>query len=357
MTSLMNRTSEIARMASTSAISGVIQSFFRGVATLRVGFNTFIHDLRVKIVTHMRRGGSLCNTACMSSPSPYSPLRRSIRREFDIRGACYSVTEWGDPGAPLFLYLHGWADTGSTFQFVVDALQDDWHVVAPDWRGFGRSTADGASYWFPDYIADLHELLDLYTPDQPARLVGHSMGANVAALYAGTMPERVAAFVNLEGFGLVDSDPADAPRRYRQWIDAAQAGAEFSTYADLRALAIRIARRNPHMDPAHAEFVASEWGAELEDGRVILRADPLHKLPNPNLYRRSEAEACWRAITAGVLLVTGGESELASFVGVDARARCPGDTSVIIEKAGHMLQFDAPVELAAEIETFLKQYL
>ena len=320
-------------------------------------FNTFIHDLRVKIVTRTHGSRSVCNTDCMSPPPTYSPLQRSLRREFDIRGARYGVTEWGDPGGPLFFYLHGWADTGSTFQFVVDALQDNWHVVAPDWRGFGRSTAAGASYWFPDYLADLHELLKLYTPERPARLVGHSMGANVAALYAGTMPERVEALVNIEGFGLADSDPADAPGRYRQWIDAAQVQPEFSTYSDLRALSTRIAKRNPQMNPAHAEFAASEWGAEQEDGRAVLRADPLHKLPNPVLYRRAEAEACWRAISADVLLVTGGESELARHIGVDARAHCPGDRSVSIEKAGHMLHFDAPVELAAEIETFLREYL
>lgn len=320
-------------------------------------FNTFIHDLRVKIVTGMQHGGSLCNTDLMSSLEKYSPVQRSLRREFDIRGARYSVTEWGDPGAPLFVFLHGWADTGSTFQFVVDALQADWHVVAPDWRGFGRSTVAGASYWFPDYLADLDELLNIYTPERPARLVGHSMGANVAALYAGAMPERVQAFVNVEGFGLMDSDPSDAPGRYREWLKAAQGNATFSVYSDWQALTTRIAKRNPHMDPALAEFVASEWGIELEDGRVSLRADPLHKMPNPVLYRRAEAEACWRMITADVLLVTGGASDHARYFGAANQAHCPGDSAVSIEKAGHMLHFEAPAELAAEIEAFLKQYL
>jgi pimeloyl-ACP methyl ester carboxylesterase len=265
--------------------------------------------------------------------------------------------EWGDPAAPLFLYLHGWADTGSTFQFVVDALQDDWHVVAPDWRGFGRSTADVSSYWFPDYLADLHELLDLYSPELPARLVGHSMGANVAGLYAGTIPERVQAVVNIEGFGLAESDSADAPIRYREWIEAARAKPAFSTYADLGALSQRIAKRNPQMAPSHAGFVAAEWGAEQEDGRVVLRADPLHKLPNPILYRRAAAEACWHAITADVLLVTGGKSEIARHLGIDDEVDLPHDQSVCIPNAGHMPHFDTPNELAAEIETFLRQYL
>jgi pimeloyl-ACP methyl ester carboxylesterase len=293
----------------------------------------------------------------MSSTPTYSPLQPGHRREFDIRDARYSVTEWGNPGAPLFFYLHGWADTGSTFQFVVDALEDDWHIVAPDWRGFGRSTANVSSYWFPDYLADLHELLSLYSPEEPVRLVGHSMGANVGGLYAGTMPERVQAFINIEGFGLKDSDPADAPGRFRKWIEAEQTKPEFSTYADLHALSTRITKRNPQMDPAHAEFVAAEWGAEQDDGRVILRADPLHKLPNPILYRRDAAEACWRAITADVLLVTGGKSELADHLGIDDGVDLPHDQSVCIPDAGHMPHFEVPGELAAEIEAFLRQYL
>ncbi len=287
----------------------------------------------------------------------YQPIRQSLRREFDIRGARYSVTEWGNPDAPLLVYLHGWADTGSTFQFVVDAMRRDWHVVAPDWRGFGRSTVDCASYWFPDYLADLDELLYIYAPEEPARIVGHGMGANVAALYAGTMPDRVRAFVNLEGFGLVDSDPQDAPRRYRRWLADARARRSFSEYGDLAALASRIAKRSPQMNAGQAAYVAAEWAEEQEDGRMILRADPKHKLPNPVLYRRAEAEACWDRITAEVLLVTGRASELARRFADATVASCPADREVRIAGAGHMLHFEAPAELAAEIEGFLADHL
>ena len=293
----------------------------------------------------------------MKVPSLYTTEQRGRRRKFDIRGVEYSVTEWGKSSSPLFVYLHGWADTGATFQFVVDALNTDWHIVAPDWRGFGRSTVESTSYWFPDYLADLHELLAIFSPDQPARIVGHSMGANIAGLYAGAMPERVRAFVNIEGFGLVDSDPADAPMRYRQWIEAAQSVPAFTRYADFQALAGRIAQRNPHMSAAQAEFVAREWSTAREDGQVELRADPRHKLPNPVLYRRAEAEACWKAIKADVLLVTGEASDLASHFGSIGGAACPGDQAVVIEAAGHMLHFEAPAELAAIIEGFLSKYL
>ncbi len=124
----------------------------------------------------------------MNKTAPYqakTPIRRQV---LPIRGLDHSISEWGDENAPLLIYLHGWADTGSTFQFVVDELTQDWHVVAPDWRGFGRTAHSAGTYWFPDYIADLHELLRHFSQDAAVSLVGHSMGGNIASLYAGVMP-------------------------------------------------------------------------------------------------------------------------------------------------------------------------
>ncbi len=283
----------------------------------------------------------------------YQPKVRRAEREFAIRGANYCVYEWGDRHAPLLVYLHGWADTGSTFQFVVDALREEWHVVAPDWRGFGRSTCECQSYWFPDYVADLNALLDIFSPDDPIRLVGHSMGGNVGSLYAGTMPERVRAFVNVEGFGLPDSDPADAPGRYRAWIEAGNAVPRFSEYANLEALAHRIRKRHPAMADPEALFVAGEWASRGTDGVARLRADPRHKLPGPILYRRAEALACCRAVTADVLFVTGSTSEFAQKYGHVPTPLFPDCKSVAIDGAGHMPHFEAPGALAGVIEDFL----
>lgn len=287
----------------------------------------------------------------------YQPIVPRTLRELPVRHANYCIYEWGDPDAPLVVYLHGWGDTGSTIQFVVDALQSDWRVIAPDWRGFGRSTCACSSYWFPDYLADLHGLLKVYSPREPVRLIGHSMGANVGSLYAGTMPERVRAFVNIEGFGLVDSDPEDAPRRYHDWINAEAASAQFSTYRDFDALALRIRKRSPGMSPAAAAFVAREWAEAEPAGEVRLRADPRHKLPNPVLYRRSEAAACWRATTAEILLVEGSESRFVANSNSVASHKYPQAAKVSIEGAGHMLHFEAAAALAAAGEDFLRKTL
>jgi len=293
----------------------------------------------------------------MSQMTPFIPDRPPRTREIEVRGLEVHVTEWGEDGSPLLVYLHGWADTGATFQFVVDSLPDAWHVVAPDLRGFGRTACDCSSYWFPDYLADLAELLDVLSPDNPAVLVGHSMGGNIASLFAGVLPERVRALVNIEGFGLPDSDPGEAPGRYRAWIEEMRGPESFQTYPDVGALAERIARRHRNMDLARATFVARLWGRERFDGKVVLRADPRHRLPNPVLYRRAEAEACWRAITAPVLLVTGAASDFAARGLGDLTTVLPQAAHVVIEGAGHMLHFERPEALAATIDAYLAAVL
>jgi pimeloyl-ACP methyl ester carboxylesterase len=287
----------------------------------------------------------------MANRGEYEPSVTKRLHTKTIRGVEYHINDWGDKDAPLIFYLHGWADTGSTFQFVVDALEADWRVIAPDWRGFGRTVHRCDSYWFPDYLADLHALLDEFSQGTPARLVGHSMGANVASLYAGTMPERVSAFVNVEGFGLPDSDPAEAPQRYRDWLTSGRERLEFSTYPDFDALAARIRKRNPGLAAAQADFVAREWA--VEEGSVVrLRADPRHKLPNPVLYRRAEAEACWRNVRAPVLLISGDRSPFAAELGKLEDLPFPDKRSTSIPGSGHMIHFEAPASLARHIEQF-----
>ena len=278
--------------------------------------------------------------------------RKEVR--LPIRGIDYCVYEWGDSSAPTLIYLHGWADMGATFQFVVDALEKDWFIVAPDWRGFGRTQTMADNYWFPDYLADLHALLQHYSPNTPATLVGHSMGANIAALYAGSFAERIARLINVEGFGLPDKDPAEAPLRYRAWIESLDSGLTFSSYADFGALARRIKKQSPRLSDAAAHFIAREWGVADADGRIQLRADRRHKQPNAVLYRRAEAEACWRAIRAEILLVSGDSGPFSLELDAVDVLPFPKHETRVIEGSGHRVHFDAPKRLAAIIESFLR---
>ena len=277
-----------------------------------------------------------------------------------VRGLRYHCRCWGDGRAPKVFMLHGWMDVSASFQFVVDALRGDWRVIAPDWRGFGLSEwAKGGGYWFPDYFADLDRLLEHFQPDAPAVLTGHSMGGNVAAMYAGIRPERVAKLVDLEGFGLRGARAEQAPKRYAQWLgELADKKPSFRDYDSFEALAERLCGNNPRLPRDKALFLARHWGMEKE-GRVQLASDPAHKLVNPVLYRLEEAEACWRNVAAPVLWVAGAESKAAEFLKLSprdlaARKACFRHlTERVIPEAGHMLHHDQPERLAEVIDEFL----
>ena len=256
--------------------------------------------------------------------------------------------------------LHGWMDVSASFQFFVDALRADWDVYAPDWRGYGLTEWGKADcYWFPDYIADLDVLLDRIQSAFPVNLVGHSLGGNVAALYAGVRPGRVAKLVNLEGFGMPPTRPEDAPKRYARWLDELRERPGLRPYANFDALADRLRKSNPRLTQERADFLARHWGRDAGDGSVVLRGDPAHKIVNPVLYRVDEAHACWQQVRAPVLWVEAAQSDTPTRMKLDAaelarrRAAFANIQVQIMDDAGHMLHHDQPDALARLVEDFL----
>ena len=270
------------------------------------------------------------------------------------------MREWGSASHPTLVLLHGWMDVSASFQFLVDALSEERHVIAPDWRGFGLSGRAGSdSYWFPDYLADLDRLLDLVSPGEPVDLAGHSMGGNVACLYAGVRPHRVRRLINLEGFGLAEQSPQSAVARYGRWLDEVAIEQRFRDYADFDALAERLARDNPRLTPARARYLAEHWSQRSPGGRVELLCDPAHRRVNPVRYRVDEAFACWQAIEAPVLWVEGANSATAGHLRLDQaelslrRRQFRALQFEVIDECGHMLHLDQPERLATLIEDFL----
>ena len=286
------------------------------------------------------------------------------RSEFlQVRGLRSHVRHWGREGAPKIFMVHGWMDVAASFQFVVDCLQGDWHVIAPDWRGFGLSERTPSDcYWFADYVADLEVILDHYAPEEAVNLLGHSMGGNVVSLYAGVRPARIRRLVNLEGFGMPVTRPEQSPRRYAKWLDELKAGASMRAYPSVDAVAARLQKTNPRLTDARAAFLAQHWSAPNAAGEWEILGDPRHKLPSPLLYQVEEVLACWRAITAPVLWVEAEDTNMWQWMGPKPEARIEIDRRLaqlrdvrpnMMADAGHMLHHDQPEQLARLLEAFL----
>lgn len=298
----------------------------------------------------------------------YQPKRPSRSEFVRIRNLDYHVRVWGEPApgkTPLVL-VHGWMDVAASYQFVVDAFDGDHYVVAPDWRGYGRTEVPATdNYWFPDYLADLDFLVDHYSPEGAVDLVGHSMGGNVAMLYTGSRPQRIRRLVNLEGFGMPATRPSQAPGRYAKWMDELKAyhrgELDLKDYADAAGVAQRLMKTNRRLRQDQADWLARHWARREDDGRWRILGHGAHKIVNASLFRVDEVLEIYRAIACPVLAVEASDDSLGvwwkgryTLAEYHERLKAVSDLRIArIEDAGHMLHHDQPRQLAQVIEAFL----
>jgi len=279
-----------------------------------------------------------------------------------IHGLKQRVYTWGSPRKPKLFFLHGWLDTGAGFQFLVEHLQNRFHCIAPDMRGYGRSeqSKNPLGYFFYEYVADAHELFLKFSPKQPIRLLGHSLGGIVASIYAGTFPERVAQLINVEGYLIPPRSPKVAPERAWSWIEAV-GKKRFRVFPTLTGFAERLQKSNPHLTQTRALFLAKYLTKKTGRG-YTMAADPKHKMIEPYWVPLEVHYAFWEKIRARSLLVSAEHTEMAArFKGPDfwaevreREAHFPAGTRVEqIAACGHMVHHHRPEELAKLVLNFL----
>lgn len=113
-----------------------------------------------------------------------------------VRGGDLALTHWSGDG-PAIIALHGITANGLSFGAVADAL-GEMDVYAPDLRGRAGSAGLPGPYGLDAHVADVVALLD-HLGQRQAVLVGHSMGAFVAALAAARHPDRFPRVVLVDG--------------------------------------------------------------------------------------------------------------------------------------------------------------
>lgn len=295
------------------------------------------------------RGRGLRLTTHAPAPDLAPPLRASAR----VPGGLTTYRRAGD-GPPLLL-LHGFGATGRIWRGVMAALADRRACYAPDMPGFGTSPPRAAA---PTLAALADEALALADALGLERfdLVGHSLGAAVAATLAGRHPARVARLA-LTSLGVRPFAPElaaigiarpsldlslslarpvlDLWRPWGRWAMASPPAA-----ALLRAQLL-------HAPPADAalwqEFLADHAAA---DGRAYLTA--LTSQGDQGL------QADLRAITAPTLLIAGREDRVARLPEVvAAQGLIPGAALQVIEGCGHVPAVERPAEYHAVLREFL----
>ena len=124
-----------------------------------------------------------------------------VQKFFESQRLRISYWDWGNEDKPTFVFVHGGYDHARSWDRIVEAFRDDYHVVAIDLRGHGDSDAAiGSQYAIPDLAIDVVRLVE--EVGAPAKIVGHSFGASTTLIAAGTFPELFdGVIVRIDGGG------------------------------------------------------------------------------------------------------------------------------------------------------------
>jgi len=274
------------------------------------------------------------------------------------------VRDWGDPGAPPLVLVHGLRDHSHSFDDLARGLLDRYHVLALDLRGHGDSETT-PYYAFGHFVLDLHNLVRALRLVKPI-LVGHSMGGEVVVRLAGAFPDVPSKVVMIEGLGPPTID-MDAEWKWTvdgfARIDRAIAG--HPGLADLEAAYKRLRERNHRLTESKARELALLGTRAREDGTLEWKFDPmLTTMAVTDPFNLDFAMTFWRRVTAPTLVVHGGESGEfwrsrpgAIYLDPDdlkRRLACFRDVRFVeIPGAGHMVHFDRPRELLAAVRDFV----
>jgi lipase len=246
--------------------------------------------------------------------------------------------EWGEPGAPAVVCLHGVTSYGGRFERLAERLAGRCHVVAPDLRGHGRS--DWEPPWdVGSYLSDVVESV----PAGPAVWVGHSFGGRLAAELAAREPARVERLVLL--------DPALQVLPHVA-LDMAELERADASYASVEE-AVQARYDSGRVLRAPRELVVESDASHLEagpDGRLRYR------------YCRSAVIAAWSIMASPppppapvrTLIVVGADSWLTLDEQADVYQEALGDRlELVTVPGGHTVYWDALEETAAALGAFL----
>ena len=250
------------------------------------------------------------------------------------------------PSQSVIVFLHAFPLNAAMWAPQLRAVPDEWAAVAPDFRGFGGSTADDAHLAredarLEDYAGDVAALMDAVGASRAA-LCGCSMGGYAAFAVLRRLPGRVSGLLLADTRATADTQAARASRLVT--LELLDRGGPAAVAADMRSKLVGVTTRDARpevlaaIDRMMAEATASGTGCAVS--RILNRPDATAEL----------------AAFRGPVAVVVGEEDLLTPPSEAAAmaAALPGATLVRIPGAGHLSNLEAPDAFNAAMRAWLE---
>jgi pimeloyl-ACP methyl ester carboxylesterase len=151
--------------------------------------------------------------------------QRTHYRAVEVDGVKIFYREAGDPKAPAILLLHGLPSSSHMFRELIPALADRYHLVAPDYPGFGFSDAPDRArfaYTFENLSRTIGRFTEQVGLNRYALYV-FDYGAPVGFRMALAHPERVTAIISQNGNAYLEGLSPNFDRTRKAWAEPSQA--------------------------------------------------------------------------------------------------------------------------------------
>lgn len=284
-------------------------------------------------------------------PQPVALLEGERTRIVANGAVNIHVREWGDPGKPALVLLHGLRGYSGTWRNLAGALSDRFHMIAFDARGRGESDWDvGRNYYTDAYVSDLEAVVAAFGLTR-FTLIGHSMGGTTSYVYARQNRERLNALVVEDitagssvagaGFERIIAEMKALPTRFADWGEAR------AYWRKLR----------PNVGDAAIEERLWESMRRQDDGSVIWRYDAegiAETRVSPDPAYVVDLWPVIADIAVPTLVIRGSKSD---FCNLESVRKLEEQNALLrhatVEGASHYVHDDAPQEFLRLVEGFL----
>ena len=277
---------------------------------------------------------------------PFQEENEPVDRWVRANGMNFHLLEWGDPGKPGVLMLHGASQQAHSWDFISLGLSSEYHVLVLDQRGHGDSDwAPEGDYSIEAAQGDLDEIVDALGLSD-FNLMGHSMGGRNSFVWASRHPGM------LRSLTIVDTGPETVPRgsdRIRRFRELPDNLDTFEEFADR----VQEYTGRSREQVLGALKYSIRQGA---DGKWTWKYDKVMRQSGrtESYWTPEQLWDCVKRIDCPTLVTRGDRSDIFAAETMDRMCEDIADcTCVTIANAGHLVQGDNPVDFLAAARAHL----
>ena len=299
----------------------------------------------------------LAITTCMDAQQKDGAMEQQVfYRTVKVDGLNIFYREAGPKDAPTILLLHGLPSSSRMFQPLLTRLADNYHLVAPDYPGFGHSDWPDPKQF--DYTFD--HIASVMTNFTQALGLSHytlymqDYGGPVGFRMALAHPERVRALIVQDAVSHNEGLGTNWATRRAFWADrAAHEEALRTNLLSLAATKTRHVGDDPNIELYDPDLWADEYAVLNAPGQAQIQSDLFYDYrTNVDAYPKWQA---WMQKTQPKLLVLWGKHDLSFDPGEPERYRKDvPNAKVYVLDAGHFALDTKADEIAALVREFMK---